>query len=129
MSKEVGRVSARATGWMRLAARLLALTWASAWTAYVWFAGVAEGFSQTELVLHSLGPGLILWASVALGWWWDLGGGAVLILVGLVSAIGFPLLTYGSVGFRTMAIVLLALAQPPLTAGALFLLCWHRSKA
>jgi hypothetical protein len=109
------------------------LRWArpAAWTIillvtgfWLWF-GIASAASEDlgagNWVAHVVGPGAILLATAAIAWRWPVAGAALLVLEGLVVAVGYPLMVNDRFPLTTIVFVLLTMAAPPIVAGVLLL--------
>jgi hypothetical protein len=111
----------------------MTLRWAqpAAWTIILlvtgfwrWFgiaSAASEGLGAGNWVAHILGPGGTLLATAAIAWRWPSAGGVLLILEGLVVAIGYPMMVSGRFPVTTIVFVLLTMAVPPMVAGGLLL--------
>ena len=109
-------------GWgLRLAARGLAVIWAGGWTLFGILAGLGEGGDATTVAGHLAVPGLLFVAAAAIAWRWELAGGALLVLGGL--------LTHAVFWFATTAEGFVVLSLPGLMAGGLFLAAWYAGHA
>lgn len=113
--------------WMSYIARGLALLWAIWWAFFVLFSGVSERASVAGNSLL-IAPGLILLFTAAIPWRWEPVGGAILVIEGLIALIGYPLVAHDRFSSSTVIFVVLAMALPPLVAGALFLAFWQKSR-
>ncbi len=102
--------------WLRIIALGLAFLWAGWWTFFGLASGISEGLPPLGVLIHTTVPGLIFLAVVLIAWRWDLIGGTLLILAGLLTLWVFP--------FARELFGLLTLSLPPVIAGALLLM--HR---
>lgn len=98
---------------MRYLARIVATVWAGWWTFFGLASGLGEELSLTGVVIHTTIPGLIFVLTVVLAWRWEIAGGLVMMAVGLLTLVYYPIATTWP-GALTLAI-------PPILAGALFL--------
>ncbi len=118
----------RVTQWMRLAAKIIGVTWAGWWTYFFWGVGIAQGLPGLQLVLRALWPAALFFAVAALAWVSDLWGGIVMVATGVVLVVLVMLDMLGTEAMAAFSVVLLTTAQPPLTAGSLLLLAWNRTR-
>jgi hypothetical protein len=92
---------------------------------WLWF-GIAsaagEKLGPMNWVAHLAVPGGVLLLSAVLAWRWGRAGGALLVLEGLIVAVGYPIMVAGRFPLSTVALVLLTMALPPLASGVLFIL-------
>jgi hypothetical protein len=103
----------RSPGHLLTIARILALVWGVWWTLFGLASGIGEGLSAQGIVVHAAVPGLVFLFTALAAWRWELVGGALLMLEGLVTLIFFPFA--GTLeGFLTLPV-------PPWLAGILFL--------
>jgi len=105
---------------MRWIARIIALLWAGFWTFFGIASGLGEGLDPAGVFMHTLLPGLIFLGSAFIPWRWQLWGGIVLILEGLVVLIGYPIMAHGRFELNMIISMLLTMALPPLISGILF---------
>jgi hypothetical protein len=111
--------------WIRYTARGLSLAWAGFW---VWFglaSGLGEGLTPVGVLRHMTLPGLIFLVSALVAWRWEHVGGALLLLEGLLTLVGYPL-QFSRFPAGTILMVLATMALPPLIAGVLFVWDWRR---
>ncbi len=106
---------------MRWVARGLAVVWAGGWTLFGILAGLGEGGDAAAVAGHLAVPGLLFVAAAAIAWRWELAGGALLVLGGL--------LTHAVFWFATTAEGFVVLSLPALMAGGLFLAAWYAGHA
>jgi len=112
--------------WAHWTARILSLAWAGFW---VWF-GLASGISEPttergklmDVLIHTTVPGLVFLVTALIAWRWEAVGGVLLLLEGLIIAVGYPWMFHGRFPLRTYVFVELTMAVPPLVAGVLFLI-------
>lgn len=111
-----------------LAARAIAVLWVAFW---IWF-GLASGFAERldprGILIHTAVPGFVFAALAGIAWKWKRTGGYLLIAVGALVAIAYPIL------FHRLPLAMqipteLSLALPPLIAGMLFLKDWRMRTA
>jgi hypothetical protein len=105
---------------LRYGARALILVWAGWWTYFGVACGIGEGMSPAGIFMHSL-PGLIFLVVAGIAWRWERVGGVMLILIGLLICIGYPVMTHGRFPQLTIIIVELTFGLPPLVGGCLLL--------
>ncbi len=104
---------------MRIGALIIGLVWAGFWTWFGLASGVSEGLDVIGVIIHTSIPGLLFLGTIAVAWKWGLVGGVLLILEGLIVAVGYPLMVSGKFSFSTVFFVLLTMALPPLILGVL----------
>ena len=112
----------------------MTLRWArpAAWTIillvtgfWLWFgiaSAASEGLGAGNWLAHIVGPGAILLATAAIAWRSPSAGGALLMLEGVVVAIGYPMMVNRRFPLTTTLFVLVTLAVPPIVAGGLLLI-------
>jgi len=101
-------------------ARTLVVLWASFW---IWFglaSGLSEGLDAAGILLHTAVPGLCFSFLVIVAWHWEVLGGSLLVLIGLLIGGAYPEIAAGNTQVAMVPTVV-ALALPPLVAGALFI--------
>ncbi|MBI1788708.1 MAG: hypothetical protein HYR60_14315 [Acidobacteria bacterium] len=114
---------------MDFAPHTLALVWALFW---VWFglaSGIGEGGGFTAVLLHTAAPGLIFLALALLAIRWQRFGGRLLVGIGALVAIAYPLTFGPRFPWQTVVMVLLTMALPPVLAGILLLAKSRRAPA
>ena len=114
--------------WLRYAARALILVWAGWWTYFGLACGIGEGLSAAGIFMHSL-PGLIFLVVAGIAWRWERVGGVVLILIGLLICIGYPVMMHDRFPQSTIIIMELTFGMPPLVVGCLLLADTPRPEA
>lgn len=108
--------------WAHWTARILSLVWAGFWTWFGLASGIYEKGKPLEILLHTAVPGLVFLVSALIAWRWQAVGGVLLLLEGLVIAVGYLLMVQHSrFSLLTRIQVDLMLALPPLVSGILFL--------
>lgn len=108
--------------WSVRVARVLAVVWAGFW---IWFglaSGLGEGLDPLGVLMHTVVPGGIFGLLAILAWRREALGGSLLLAVGILAAVFYPLRVRGWRAFYLP--ILLTMALPPLVAGGLLL--WHR---
>jgi hypothetical protein len=110
----------------RRIAIILALFWAALWLVF----GVASGFLEPgphdiRRFAETL-PGLVFLVTTLIAWRWPLVGGIVLLGMGLLILVAYPVLMHARLQWSTIIITDAFLALPPLVAGLLFLLAARR---
>jgi hypothetical protein len=99
---------------------------------WLWF-GIGSAYVEragpVNWLMHILVPGGIFVLSTLVAWRWPGIGGALLVLEGIV-ALGFIVRAFlwGRFTASTLTLMCLTLGLPPLAAGILFLLNWHKSR-
>ena len=115
--------------WQRSTARILMIIAIVFW---LWF-GIGSAYVEragpVNWLMHILVPGGIFVLSTLVAWRWPGIGGALLLLEGIV-ALGFIVRAFlwGRFTASTLTLMCLTLGLPPLAAGILFLLNWHKSR-
>lgn len=112
--------------WMRWTARVLSLAWGGWWTFFGLASGIGEKMNAAGILLHAAVPGLIFLALAIVAWKWELAGGIIVLIIGLVLFLTYPLVM--RMPPTVVVTVLLMLALPPLVAGVLFVLGWRMKK-
>lgn len=112
--------------WARWIARILSLVWAGFWVYFGLASGISEPTTERgklmDVLIHTAVPGLVFLVSALIAWWWQAVGGVLLLVEGLVIAVGYLLMTQHSrFSLLTKSQVDLMLALPPLVSGILFL--------
>ena len=95
-------------------ARIVALIWAGWWTLFGLLSGIGEGLDVLGVIMHLTVPGLIFLAAALVAWRWEVAGGILLVVEGVLALFYFP--------FAREPFGLLTLALPPVIAGVLFLI-------
>jgi hypothetical protein len=112
------------TDWLRPFPRLIAAIWAGFWILFVWASLLYGGISVPRAL-----AGVLLTAafagSAASIWLNERIGGILLTIEGLILILAYPQ-TVGDLPASTVDAVIIALALPPLVAGALCLACRRR---
>jgi len=108
--------------WARPAAWTIILLATGFWLWFGIASAAGEGLGAGNWVAHIVGPGGILLATAAIAWRWPAAGATLLILEGLVVAVGYPLMVNQRFPITTIVFVLLTMAVPPIAAGGLMLL-------
>lgn len=114
-----------------LSLRMSALVLVALFTAFwLWF-GIASAFSEDlgtmNWILHALMPGGILLATLVVALQWEAIGGALLLVEGLIVAVGYPLTFGRRFPITTSVMMLLTLALPLLAAGIMLLVDARRA--
>ncbi len=114
-----------------LSLRTSALILAGLFTAFwLWF-GIAsaavEQLGWYNWVAHILTPGGILLVTALIAWKWEAIGGTLLLVEGLVVAVGYPLTFGRRFPIATSVMMVLTLALPLLVAGIMLLVDWRRA--
>lgn len=107
--------------WARPAAWTIILLVTGFWLWFGIASAAGEGLGAGNWLAHILGPGAILLATAAIAWRWPSVGGALLMLEGLVVAVGYPMMANPRFPVATIVFVLLTMAAPPIVAGGLLL--------
>jgi hypothetical protein len=95
------------------------------WIVFGIATAVWEQRGTGGILLRILAPGLLYAALVLFALWKPREGGWLLILTGIVVAVGYPLL-YGHSPLSLTVLIFIAMALPPLVVGGVFL-AYHRS--
>lgn len=125
-------MSTVASQWVMYSARTLGLIWVAFW---IWFglgSGIVEGLKPGGVPLplplpwyvlvHTAVPGLIFLVLFLIAWRWELIGGVLLVAVGAVVAVAYPLMFAERLPLAMIIPTEVSLAGPPLVAGVLFLI-------
>jgi hypothetical protein len=112
--------------WMRWMARGLSLVWAGFWVFFGVASGIGERGKPMEVLIHTAVPGLIFLVSALIAWRWEAVGGVLLVVEGLVVAVGYPLMAR-HFPLSTKIFIELTMATPPLVSGLLLLSAWKKS--
>jgi peptidoglycan/LPS O-acetylase OafA/YrhL len=102
-------------------ARALALLWAGFWISFF----VAEGWawrSPWRVMAFWAGVGLAFSILALLPWKWQTTGGVLLVVTGLLVAVGYAWWSTPRLPFTSRAITTVVFGGPPLVAGILFLI-------
>lgn len=113
---------------MRYLARTVALLWAGWWVFFGLTSSLSEGLRPVDILIHAAIPGLVFVISAIIAWRWEAIGGVLLLQIGLLVLIAYIVMAYNRFPLSTITVVLLAMALPPLVAGALCCACGRRSK-
>jgi hypothetical protein len=114
--------------WRRTTARFLMVVSVVFW---LWF-GIGStyvgGPGPLARLMHMPLPGGLIVLSILVAWRWEVIGGVLLVLEGLL-ALGSIVrgLVQGTLTTSSLTLMCLTLALPPLAAGILFLACWRQS--
>jgi hypothetical protein len=112
---------------MRTIARILACLWFGFWALFGIASGIGEGGSN--FIFHLIFPTLIFAILLFVVWRWERVGSIIMIILGLVVAVGYPL-TFGRRFPVTTSIFMeLTMALPPLLAGFLLIAARRKSRA
>jgi len=109
---------------MEYFARALALLWAGFWTFFF----IAESLAwHTPLYRMTiwLCCGLIFLLLALAAWRWEVAGGLMLIVGGVLAALAYSIWGPQRLPLASRVTTLLALGVPPAAAGALFLIHHH----
>jgi len=115
--------------WQRSTARILMIIAIVFW---LWF-GIGSAYVERagpiNWLMHILVPGGIFILSTLVAWSWPAIGGTLLVLEG-IAALGFIVRAFlqGRFTASTLTLMCLTLGFPPLAAGILFLLNWHKAR-
>lgn len=111
---------------LRYGARLLALIWAGWWVLFGLLSGIEEGLNWLGTLVHTAVPGLFFLMITLFLWWREEIGGTLLVLVGILVAVWYPIMVYGRFPLATILFVLATMALPPLLSGTVCLLDWWK---
>lgn len=114
--------------WMRIVAVVLALLWAVWWIYFGVASGMSEGMTPGGILLHGAVPGIVFLAAAAIAWRWMFPGGIVLLILGLIVLVGYPIAFSGRFPAATVFAVLLTMALPPIVSGILLILGRKRAR-
>ena len=107
--------------WLRRAARGIVLLWVAFWIYFGLASGLGEGLDWFGILLHTTVPGLLFLAFAFIAWRWERQGGILLILLGMLITVWYPLGMGANFPPSTVVFVLLTMALPPALAGLLWL--------
>jgi hypothetical protein len=110
------------TSGLRSFARILLVLWAAYWIWFAAMAGLGDQVGAGQFALQVGLMALVVGGSTLIAWRWEAPGTFLLLLEGLVAAVGYPILVFGRFPLNTIVFVLATLAMPPLLAGLLLLL-------
>lgn len=113
---------------MRLIALVVACLWAGWWTFFGIASSIGEDPSVAGVFIHTAVPGIVFLMSVFVAWRWNPIGGVVLIVEGLITLVGYPLLVGSRFSLSMVVFVLVSMSAPPVLAGSLLLAAWRRSQ-
>ncbi|HEX7343427.1 MAG TPA: hypothetical protein VF398_04125 [bacterium] len=105
---------------MRITARIIAVLWFGFWAFFGIASGIGEGGSN--IIFHLIFPTLIFAVVLFVVWRWERIGSLILIVMGLVVAIGYPLTMGRRFPVSTSIFMELIMALPPLLAGLLLMM-------
>jgi hypothetical protein len=108
-------------------ARLIATLWAVVWTWHDLASGLGKELTFGDGLLHIAFPGLFFASLLFLVWRTEVLVGLLLLLIGAFIAVAFVIVS-GRLPVNAMAFVVLAMALPPLAAGAMFLIDWRMKR-
>ena len=106
--------------WMLFIARLLALLWAVFWLFFF----VAESLAWRTPALVAapwVGVGLLFVILGLLPWRWEVTGGLLLVVAGLLSGVAYAIRAPAGLPLASRVISTVVFSVPPLVAGILFL--------
>ncbi len=110
---------------MRTMARVLACLWCGYWALFGIGSGLGEG--GTNIIFHLVFPTLIFVVLLFVFWRWERVGSIVMILLGLIVAVGYPLTVGRRFPVKTSIFMVLTMALPPLLAGLLAIAARRKS--
>jgi hypothetical protein len=108
-------------------ARILGILWAGFWTWFGAASGIAEGLTPFGVLRYAAVPGLVFVLLLVIAWRWEAVGGGLLVLIGILIAVAYPML-FRRLSALTIFLTDLTLALPPLLAGLLFVFHWWSGK-
>jgi hypothetical protein len=109
---------------MLLMARVLALLWAGFWM-FFFIAEALAWRTPARVVVSWGGVGLLFVLLAVLPWRWEVAGGLVLLVFGLLIGVAYPFWPL-PLPLASRAITTIVLSGPPLVAGVGFLI-HHRA--
>jgi len=112
---------------MRTLARIIAALWFGWWAFFGIASGLAEGGGN--LIFHLIFPILIFAVLLLVVWRWELVECILMILLGLIVAIAYPLPIGQNFPTTTSIFMELTMALPPLLAGLLLIAARRKSRA
>jgi len=113
----------RSMAWVLVMIAIIFWLWFGIGSAYVERAGLVNW------LMHILVPGGIFLLTALVVWRWEGIGGALLVLEGLAASVFIVrAFLWGRFTTSTLTLMGLTLGLPPLVAGILFLISWHKSR-
>jgi hypothetical protein len=109
---------------MRAMSRILASLWCTWWVFFGIASGLAEG--GASLLRYLVFPPLAFIAVFAVFWRRERLGSLLLVLTGLLIAVGYPLTVGRDFSVGTTIVIELTMALPPLLAGVLVIAARRR---
>lgn len=104
-------------------ARALALSWAGFWVVF-FVAESAAWHTPVRLALPWVGVGLLFVFLALVPWRWEMPGGFLLVLVGLIAGVAYAMWSPPGLSVASRVLTTLVFSGPPISAGILFLM--HR---
>jgi hypothetical protein len=112
---------------MRTIARILAFLWFGFWAFFGIASGIGEG--GRNIVFHLIFPTLIFAIILFIVFRWERVGSILMIILGLVVAVGYPLTFGRRFPAKTSIFMELSMALPALLAGILLILARRKPRA
>lgn len=112
--------------WLRRLGLGVGFIWVSLWTIFIAASAWGEGFGPltseavTASVILTLGV-LALWIGLAIAWRREVTGGALMLIAGHATMMGYTLAAAGRVTAAGITVIVLTLGAPPLVAGLMLL--------
>ena len=125
---DISRNTERNARWMRNAARGIASVWAICWMFTALQSAAGQGYSPLSTLI-AIGYCVFFMGSAALTWLWDGIGGAVLVSLGIIIAIGYPIWMSGRIPLKFIIYFELTMVVPALIAGFMLLSVWKKSSS
>lgn len=95
---------------------------------WLWFgvaSAVSEDLGSRNFAAHLLVPGGVFAVIAAIAWRWRVAGAILMIAVGGIIVVGYPIVFGEFFPTATIVLVLMAMAAPPIAAGVLLLQARH----
>lgn len=112
--------------WLRRLGLGIGFIWVSLWTIFIASSAWGEGFGPltseavTASVILALGV-LALWIGLAIAWKREVAGGALMLIAGHATMMGYTLAAAGRVTAAGITVIVLTLGAPPLVGGLMLL--------
>lgn len=111
---------------MRLAARLMAISWAAGWIIFGLISGIGEGLKIGSIALQATLPGIIIFITTIVALKWEGVGGILLVAEGFATTLYFLI----SSGFFIVGLpfIFFSSTLPAIVIGSLFIMCWKSGR-
>ena len=115
------RIQSRKLYWQNYAARIIAGLWAGFWIFFALSHIVGIGITAADLMIVA-GFTFVFLASALIPWRWEMSGGILLLVEGMIIGIFYPIMVRDNFSIQTIIFIELTLALPPVLAGFLFVI-------